>query len=219
MDKVVVFDVIETLLDLSPLDTHFHRLFGDKSARLIWFGQMLQIAMTMTITGVYEDFGKAADAALSMTAVQAGIEIAAEDRKAILGEIRRLPPHPDVRPALEALRKRGTRVAALTNSTSQVAKAQLESARLSDLFEKILSVEAVKRYKPAREPYEYAARELGIGTGELLMIAAHAWDCAGAMAAGCQAAFVQRPGKSLNPLAKRPGIVVSDLNELIQKLQ
>jgi hypothetical protein len=42
MSNVVVFDVMETLLDLSPLDKRFRRAFGDKTARQNWFGQMLQ---------------------------------------------------------------------------------------------------------------------------------------------------------------------------------
>lgn len=219
MFNVVVFDVIETLLDLSPLDKHFRRVFGDKAVRPLWFAQMLQIAMTMTITGDYQDFSKAADAALEMTAAQKGVRISADDKKAILGEIRQLPPHGDVRPALDALRQRGTRLAALTNSTKKVAQAQLESAKLSDLFEKILSVDEVKRYKPAPETYQYAARELDVETGEILLVAAHSWDVAGAMAAGCRAAFVERPGKALNPLGKKPDFVVKDLSELVRKLK
>jgi 2-haloacid dehalogenase len=180
---------------------------------------MLQIAMTMTITGIYENFGKAAEAALQMTASQKSIDLTADDRKAILEQITQLPPHADVRDALQSLRAAGTRIAALTNSTEKVATKQLQTAGIDENFEKILSVDAVKRYKPAREAYEYAARELGVGTSDILLVAAHAWDVAGAMAAGCQAAFVQRPGKSLNPLGKKPDLVVTDLRDLARKLR
>lgn len=217
MPTVVVFDVIETLLDLSPLDRHFRRAFGDKSWRPIWFAQMLQLAMTMSITGSYEDFSKVADASLRMTASQRGIKISADDRKAILNTIKELPPHPDVRDALESMQSDGTRVAALTNSTAKVAKHQLTTAGIDRYFERILSVDAVKKYKPARETYEYAARELEVSTADLLLVAAHSWDTTGAMAAGCRAAFVQRPGKSLSPLGKRPDLVVKDLHELVRK--
>jgi len=210
--------VIETLLDLSPLDKHFRRAFGDKSARQLWFGQMLQIAMTMTITGAYEDFSKLGEAALKMTAAQKGTVVSADDRKAILNEIKQLRPHPDVRDALQSLRAAGNRVAALTNSTEKVARKQLQSAGVADHFEKIHSVDSVKRYKPAREAYEYAASQLRVQTSEILMVAAHAWDVAGAMAAGCRAAFVQRPGKSLNPLGKKPEFVVKDLGDLVRRL-
>jgi 2-haloacid dehalogenase len=218
MNEVVVFDVNETLLDLSPLDKHFRRAFGDKAARQIWFGQMLQIAMTMTITGAYEDFSKVAEAALKMTAVQKGVDVSAADRKIIMEDIKKLPPHADVRGALQSLRVAGKRVAVLTNSTHKVVQKQLELGGIAEYFEKILSVDAVKRYKPSREVYEYAASELGVDTADILLVAAHAWDVAGAMAAGCKAAFVQRPGKSVNPLAKKPDFVVKDLNSLVRKI-
>lgn len=218
MSGVIVFDVIETLLDLSPLDKHFRRAFGDKSARQLWFGQMLQIAMTMTMTGTYEDFSKVGEAALKMTAAQKGIDLAADDRKAILEEIKQLPPHSDVREALQSLRSGGMRIAALTNSTEKVVRKQLQAAGIDGNFERILSVDSVKQYKPSRLAYEYAARELGVSASDILLVAAHAWDVAGAMAVGSKAAFVQRPGKSLNPLGKKPDYVVRDLTELAQKL-
>jgi len=43
------------------------------------------------------------------------------------------------------------------------------------------------------------------------MVAAHDWDVAGAMCAGCAAAFVARPGMVLNPLMPRPEIVEPDM--------
>ena len=45
MARVCMFDVNETLLDLSSLDPHFERAFGDASARQIWFLQVLQSAL------------------------------------------------------------------------------------------------------------------------------------------------------------------------------
>lgn len=218
MTRVIVFDVIETLLDLSPLDKHFRRVFGDKSARQVWFAQMLQIAMTMTITGAYEDFSRVGEAALKMTAAQKGADLSAEDRKAIMEEIKQLPPHPDVRDALQSLRAGGMRVAALTNSTEKVVKKQLQTGGIAAGFDSILSVDSVKKYKPAREAYDYAAGQLGVSTSDILLVAAHSWDVAGAMAAGCRAAFVQRPGKTLSPLGKKPDYVVKDLHELARKL-
>ncbi len=57
MGRVIVCDVIETMLDLRALDPHFERIFGDRAARQEWFQQMLQSAFVATITHVYADFG------------------------------------------------------------------------------------------------------------------------------------------------------------------
>ena len=42
MSRVIVFDVNETLLDLSALDPHFERIFGDAAIKQKWFAQVLQ---------------------------------------------------------------------------------------------------------------------------------------------------------------------------------
>jgi 2-haloacid dehalogenase len=218
MAPVCVFDVNETLLDLAALDPEFERVFGNAGIRVAWFGQLLQSAMVSTITGRYRDFGAAGRAALEMTAARAGVELSDEDREAVVGGMTRLPAHPEVAGALRRLGEGGLRLATLTNSTEPVARAQLEHAGLLATFEAVLSADTVRRLKPAPEPYRMAAEHLGVEPGEVLLVAAHAWDVAGALAAGCRAAFVARPGKVLDPLADRPEVVVADLDELADRL-
>ena len=48
--RVLVFDVNETLLDLTALDPEFERAFGTASARVQWFQAMLSSAFLATIT-------------------------------------------------------------------------------------------------------------------------------------------------------------------------
>ena len=218
MRRVQVFDVNETLLDLAAMDPHFERVFGDAGVRRAWFNQMIQSALVATVTGAYSQFGAIGMAALEMTAQQAGVELADADREAILGQIRTLPAHPEVPGALGRLRQAGLRLAALTNSTEQVARAQLEHAGLIDAFELVLSADTVRRLKPAPEPYRMAAERAGVAIGEVRLIAAHAWDVAGAVRAGCAAAFVARPGKVLDPLVERPDVVGADLAEVADRI-
>ena len=58
------------------------------------------------------------------------------------------------------------------------------------------------------------AGELGVELGQIRLIAAHAWDIAGALRVGATAAFVARPGLVLDPLVQRPDIVGKDLGEV-----
>ena len=214
MRRVQVFDVNETLLDLAAMDPYFERVFGDAGVRRAWFNQMIQSALVATVTGAYSQFGAIGMAALTMTAQQAGVELHDEDRDTILGQMRQLPAHPEVAGALRRLRDAGLRLAALTNSTEQVARAQLEHAGLIDAFELVLSADAVRRLKPAPEPYRMAAERLGVAVREVRLIAAHAWDVAGAARAGCATAFVAQPGKVLDPLVEPPDVVGADLAEV-----
>jgi 2-haloacid dehalogenase len=129
-----------------------------------------------------------------------------------------LPPHPEVEENLGRLRDAGIRLAALTNSTQQVADAQIDNSGLRGYFEQVLSADAVQRLKPAPEPYRMAAESLGVEIGQVRLVAAHAWDVAGAIRAGCAAAFVARPGMVLNPLFERPDVVGSDLREVTDEI-
>jgi 2-haloacid dehalogenase len=218
MRRVQVFDVNETLLDLAALDPHFQRIFGDAGVRVAWFEQMIQSALVATVTGVYHQFGSLAMAALETTAERAGVELADDDKKAVAAQLRQLPAHPEVDGALRRLRDAGVRLAALTNSTEEVARAQLEHAGLIDTFELVLSADTVGRLKPAPEPYRMAAERLGVAVDQVRLIAAHAWDVAGATRAGCATAFVARPGKVLDPLVERPGIIGADLAEVAEAI-
>ncbi len=211
MARVCVFDVNETLLDLGALDPHFERAFGDENARRRWFAQLLQSALVATVTGAYSDFGSVGAAALEMVAEREGASLSDEDRQRILGGMRELPPHPEVAESLDRLRDAGLRLATLTNSTREVAEAQMENSGLRGYFEQVLSADTVGRLKPAPEPYQMAAKSLEVEVGEVRLIAAHSWDVAGALRAGCAAAFVARPGMVLDPLVQRPDVVGADL--------
>jgi 2-haloacid dehalogenase len=216
--RICVFDVNETLLDLRALDGPFERIFGQPGVRQQWFAQLLQSALVSTLTNAYSDFGSVGRAALEMVARRNGREVTDADRDSILGAVRTLPPHPEVGAALERLRGAGFRLATLTNSTEAVARAQLEHAGLIDLFERTLSADAVRRLKPAPEPYRMAARELGVEISSIRLVAAHAWDVAGALRAGAAAAFVARPGLALDPLAPEPDVIGSDLADVAERI-
>jgi 2-haloacid dehalogenase len=210
---VIAFDVNETLLDLRELDPVFEELFGDASLRAQWFAQMLQVAFVGAITDRYVDFTTAQRAALDMVAQRRGVTLATGDADRVAATMRALPAHPDVADALARL-SAGYRLAALSNSPEQVEQAQLAHAGLTDHFDAILSADTVRALKPRREPYELAARTFAVPVADVMLVAAHAWDVAGALAAGCRAAFVARPGMPRNPIDPEPDIVGADLGKI-----
>ena len=221
MSKVIVFDVNETLLDVSALEPDFHRVFRDGRVAREWFTQLLQYSMASTLAGTYFDFTTIAGAVLEMTAASRGMPLSNRDKHQIIKGLLSLPPYPDVTQSLERLKHAGFRLATLTNSAQQAVCQQIENAGLSAYFESNLSVDAVRRYKPAPEVYRMAAEKLAVSTGELRLVAPHAWDEMGAMQAGCTAAFVARLGKVFYPLAPEPDIVGPDLrcvaDEILKK--
>lgn len=214
MPRVLAFDVNETLLDLSALDPHFESAFGDAAVRGQWFAQMLQLAFVGGLTGRYVDFSAAQRAALEMLALRTGRAVDEPTAARIADTMRHLPPHPEVAGALGRLGEAGFRRVALTNSTAEVAHDQLANAGLDGLFEAAISADEVQTLKPAPAPYHLVAERSDVPIGEVRLIAAHAWDVAGALAAGCSAAFVARPGMVLSPLGPQPDVVGADLDEV-----
>lgn len=164
MARVIILDVNETLPDLAALDPQFRRAFGDGTVRGEWFAQVIELALAAAASNAYVPFGTITDAALTMVASRHALGLSDEDRTAILGGLRAVPPHPDVRPGLDRLREAGLRLAALTNCTSEEAEAQLRHAGLRDYFEQVLSADRVRRLKPAPEVYRMAASSLGAFT-------------------------------------------------------
>jgi 2-haloacid dehalogenase len=213
---VIAFDVNETLLDLRALDPLFERAFGSAAVREEWFSQMLQLAFVGGLTGRYVDFGSAQRAALAMVGERHGGEADADE---VAATMQSLPAHPEVPAALGALKSAGFAMAALTNSRLDVAEAQLRNAGIAGRFDAILSADQVQALKPRPEPYQLVARRFEVPIGDVRLVAAHAWDVAGALAAGCTAAFVARPGKVLSPLGPQPDVVGADLAAVAEALQ
>jgi 2-haloacid dehalogenase len=217
--KVLLFDVNETLLDLSKLKKAVISAFGDKSAFRQWFGLLLQYSLVDTVTERYHEFDVIGNAALDMTAAKLETKpLKAVQKQAILALMSQLPAHPDVEKGLEMLQQAGYRLVAFTNSTKFVLDQQLHHAGIMGYFEQGLSVDSVRRYKPQRSTYHEAARYLGVMPDQAALIAAHGWDIAGAQAAGLYTGFIASPGQELYPLVGPPTYHGKTLVEVAQQL-
>ncbi len=218
MTRVIAFDVNETLLDLRALDGLFQQYFGAADVRAQWFAQMLQLSFVGGVTGEYVDFTTAQHAALEMVARRRGQLLSDEAAREIVAGMSSLPPHPEVPDALVRLAVTPLRVVALTNSTQDVAEAQLRNAAIARQFEAIISADSVHALKPAAAPYRAVAERCGVDIAEVRLVAAHSWDVSGALAAGAKAAFVARPGMVPSPLGPQPDVVGPDIETVIERI-
>jgi 2-haloacid dehalogenase len=210
MNRAVVFDVNETMLDLGALDALFTGWFGDPVARKEWFAQTLHYAMTLAATREFRSFGEVGLAALAELARRRGVSLPEDAATRLREAVLRLPAHPDVAPALRTLRDAGLLTAALSNNPLPVVRKQLDHSGLSPLFDEIMSVDEAGALKPAPEVYGFAVTRLQLPLGSIWMVAAHGWDIAGATCAGLRGAFVARSGQSPDPFAP-PEIIADDL--------
>src|SRR6185436_4418621 len=96
MPRVIVFDLVGTLLDPQAMDPYFERFFGEAAIRNEWFAQTLQLAMAATLTDAYEDYGVQADTGLEMTARHYKVSLLGEEKNLILASQAKLRPFPEV---------------------------------------------------------------------------------------------------------------------------
>jgi 2-haloacid dehalogenase len=219
--RVLVFDVNETLIDVSSMDPLFERIFGDRRVRREWLNQLFLYSMTITLAGRWTDFFTLGQGVLRMVGTVHGVRVTDDDVAELRRAMLTMPAHPDVEPGLVRLKNAGFRLATLTNSPAEPGEpSPLEHAGLAPYFERRFTVESVRAYKPAARAYTLVARSLGVPPSACLMVACHVWDTVGAQSAGYSAGLITRPGNAPLPVAAlpRPGLVAPDLPALADLL-
>ncbi len=218
---VLVFDVNETLIDITSLEPHFERMFGDRDVLREWFNQLVLYSMTVTVSQRYVDFFTLGQAVLRMIGDSRAMPITEGDLDELAYGMRTMPAHPDVADGLKALSAQGYRLVTLTNSPPKPGvPTPLESAGLAGFFEKQFSVDAWRVFKPSRQLYTGVAEQLGVAPSDCMMVAAHVWDTIGAQSAGFGGVLITRPGNAPLPMVAlpQPDVVVADLRELAERL-
>lgn len=218
---LVLFDVNDTLSDLEPLRARFEQVGAPGGLLDVWFASTLRDGFALTAAGAYADFRTVALGVLRgllaarVERLQRDPEQAADEVLAGFGE---LDVHPDVGEGIHKLADAGVRMATLTNGAANVAAKLLENAGLAHLLERLLSVDEVRRWKPGREPYLYAASELGVPPAECAFVAVHPWDIDGAKRAGLQAAWLNRRNDRYPDFFEAPDATGETLGALAEAL-
>jgi 2-haloacid dehalogenase len=218
--KLVLFDVNETLSDLETLRARFEQVGAPRPLLELWFASTLRDGFALTAAGAYADFRTVALGVLrgqlaQVETLRGDPDEAAEHVLAGFGE---LDVHPDVAEGMRMLADAGVRMATLSNGASEVAAELLERAGLADLVERLLSVDDVRRWKPAREPYLHAARERGVAPEQCALIAVHPWDVDGAKRAGLQSGWLNRRHNTYPEFFQTPDATGETLGALANAL-
>ncbi|QDO94697.1 haloacid dehalogenase type II [Formosa sediminum] len=218
MIKAVFFDMNETLLNLSLLKAQFDKHFDDAYVLKYWFTKLLYNSTVMGVMNCYENFGELADVALENLFFENDKPLSSETKAEILGAFKKLPAYKDVVPAINALKAQNIRVIAVSNSSLQMIKEQLTNANIIDLFDGYYSVDAVKKYKPFKDIYQYVAKQENLELKNIVMVATHDWDLFGAKNAGLTTAYVSRKVEIYHPHYLQPDLKASNLEDLIAKI-
>jgi 2-haloacid dehalogenase len=214
----VVFDVNETLVDLSSLSPLFDELRLPPHALEWWFATLLRDGFALAATGDIASFGTLAAVALDEILALTGASPSPDAVGAIMGAFAELPMHDDVAPAFERLTEVGIPIIALTNGNADATRGLLERAALTALVSDVYSVNAVAHWKPRLEAYQYVADETGVESSAIAMVAVHPWDLHGAAAAGFTTAWLNRGGRVFPEIFHQPHVHAPNLGDLVERL-
>jgi 2-haloacid dehalogenase len=206
MPSILAFGVNDTLLDVRHLAPLFERLFGDGKLVNEWYTQLILYSEAIALAGgPYIPFFNLAEAVLKSMGSIHSVSIQQADIAELGMRSATMPAHADVPAGLKQLKDAGFRLVTLSNSPQGVQVAQLRHAGIEGYFERLLSVDLVRRFKPAPQMYHMAAEELFVSTAAICMVSTHVWDNLGAQNVGCSAALVARPGNAPSPALAVPG--------------
>jgi 2-haloacid dehalogenase len=214
----ILFDINETILNLTSLRPKFKTAFGDEGVTATWFSMLLHTSTVCVLTDVKTDFATLAGAMLDTIAARLGVVLSDVARGEILGGFASLAPHADVKPALTRLRSAGYRTAAFTNSSLNLVTSQINNAGLTKYYDDIVSVEETGSFKPDAKAYRFVAERLNRPIGELRLVATHDWDTHGALTAGMLAAYIDRSGAPYHPLYHRPDVYAATMDDVVEQI-
>jgi len=208
-----LFDAYGTLFDVHSVVVAGGEITGDPMALSVtWRQKQLEYTWLRSLMGRYEDFWAVTEGALRWALAHHRLTASEAQVARLMDAYLSLSCFPEVPSALARLAGRPRAI--LSNGAPRMLEAAVRSSGLGGSFDHVLSVDAVKTYKPSPAVYALGPRAIGAPAQELLFVSSNAWDVAGAKAFGYRVAWCNRGGAPEENLGLRADWVVRALDEL-----
>src|SRR3984957_1236335 len=168
---IFVFDAYGTLFDMHAAIGRHRAAAGPDAERLseLWRTKQLEYTWTLTLAGRYEDFWTLTERALDFGLAR----FPSVDRalKApLMDAYRTLDAFPDAGEVLHALKARGHRTAILSNGSPGTLAAEVEAGDMGADLDAVLSVDAVRMFKPRPEVYRLVTDHFDIAPTDVIFV-------------------------------------------------
>lgn len=216
---MLIFDVNETLSDMSPMAKRFEDVGAPAHLAVAWFAGLLRDGFALTAADSTDTFAHLAAESLRVSFHGLPLNRAAAHAVTyVMDGFAGLPVHADVPAGIAELATSGIRLVTLSNGSATVAEALFERAGIREHFERLLTVEDAGRWKPAPEAYTYALQQCGVDPEEAMLVAVHPWDIDGASRAGLATAWLNRAGGPYPEYFRAPDVHAASLTDLADQL-
>jgi 2-haloacid dehalogenase len=213
--RACVFDAYGTLFDYASAAAACRDALGDKLGPLnaLWREKQLQYTWLRTLQDKHADFWQVTGEALDFALETLGIADGAL-RGRLMNLYLTLDAFPEVPDMLKRLKAAGLKTAILSNGSPRMLDAAVNNAKIGDLLDAVLSVEAVGVYKPHPRVYQHAVDRLGIEVNAIAFQSSNAWDAYAASAFGMCVVWCNRYAQRPERLPGQPARQITSLAEL-----
>lgn len=216
-NPVLAFDVYGTLIDPFRMEEHLRADFGGRAgeASELWRSKQIEYSFRRALMKKYQTFDVCTVQALRFVGAHLGVALSEEAQQKLLVQYRQLPAYPDAAAALDRLASHGLQIVACSNGTESMVRESLQNAGLLPRFRTIISVDAIRTFKPDPAVYEYLLAEARAPRESVWLISSNPFDVIGAKACGLRTVWVQRDAKRVfDPWEFEPDLTVHGLAEL-----
>ncbi|MFG6148021.1 haloacid dehalogenase type II [Halobacillus sp. B23F22_1] len=211
--KAFVFDAYGTLFDVHSVAQAIQKHFPNKGSQIseVWRSSQVHYFMVRQLIGGYVPFDELTRWALYDALSKNDVEPHEETISTLMKQYEHLSPFEEVRDLQKHYPHHNLTI--FSNGTKSMLEPLLENNQLSHFFS-LLSADEPKVYKPHREAYAYAQKQLNVGKEEILFFSSNPWDIAGATQFGFHTAWVNRQNQKWPELGIKPSYIIKDLNEI-----
>lgn len=216
MPPFFIFDAYGTLFDVHAASARFRAEAGPEADRLseIWRTKQLEYTWTLTLAGHYRDFWTLTDRALDYALARVPSVNKALKPK-LLDAYFTLDAFVDARTALNALKAKGHKLGILSNGSPKMLDGAVQAAGMGNMFEAVLSVDAIKMFKPRPEVYALVTDRFKCTPADVSFVSSNRWDVMAGTSFGFRTFWINRAGMPDEYPDFPPVRVLSQLNDLI----
>ncbi|MEC4721731.1 haloacid dehalogenase type II [Noviherbaspirillum sp. CPCC 100848] len=220
--QAILFDAYGTLFDVYSISALAEKLFRGKGEPLasLWRAKQIEYTQLRTLCSMYKPFWEVTQDALLFSCKKLGLDLTLDAQHALMSQYAKLQPFPECISVLEQLKRDGFKLAILSNGNPQMLETVVKAAGMEPLFNHLLSVDSVKKYKTAPEAYQMGPDIFGVAPKNLLFVSSNGWDVCGASWFGYKTFWVNRAAAPMEELGVTPsseGPTLEDLAAFVRQ--
>ena len=166
----------------------------------------------------YKSFKEITLDALNYATEKFQYSLTTEIKEDILNQYRKMAIFAEVPGVLKSL-KDDFKIGVLSNANSEMLSQALSYNQVYTLFDKVISADQAKKFKPHPEVYQLATKIFTVKKEEILFVSSNPWDIVGAKKFGFDVCWINRKEVPLEELDAEPNQIIHNLNTLLETLK